>query len=509
MNGDSSGARAGGATPDLTAEQERRERMRATFMSDYVQQFPGANEGEAAIAWDRARRGRYEIESGERITFERPKSKTPTGATVVPLHPAPLIPFEGSAPDPVEASPGGGGRRWPQTMLDAWKRTVMEGRCRPGTAQWDAAVADGRITPDVAALAVQAPPARTRGRTRPLKPLDPDSIPHASLDSLPESEPLIAGTLDQGSVALLYGASQSYKTFLALDWAASVAAGTEWQGRQCEPMNVLYVAAEGVRGIKSRLAAWKSSRAVSVDKEFEIIRRPVNIYDEQHVQQFCDFVKRRGFQFIAIDTLARCSGGADENSTQDMNAIVESAYEILGSTIDGNGCVLIVHHTGKNGGPPRGSSALWNGVDTAYASKRDGGGMITVECEKLKDGPTGDKLHLKLHPVDGTGSAVLVDATSGGGVSADFDGVSAYDRTWRVFEASCRKNGGASQAKLIEFVRETPDAPAPSTVYRVLGQLKEAGVLAEVDRRGHPFIVEGPNYRPPAPRGIAPLKMAP
>ena len=63
--------------------------------------------------------------------------------------------------------------------------------------------------------------------------------------------------LDQGTTALLYGEGHA-KTFIALDWAASVATGRHWQGRTTEQRRVLYVAGEGAFGFKGRVDAWET-----------------------------------------------------------------------------------------------------------------------------------------------------------------------------------------------------------------------------------------------------------
>lgn len=69
----------------------------------------------------------------------------------------------------------------------------------------------------------------------------------------PPAEWLIDGVLLGASFAVLFGEPGSFKTFLALDWALSIAAGRDWCGRVTKKAMVVYVAAEGVGGIKKRL----------------------------------------------------------------------------------------------------------------------------------------------------------------------------------------------------------------------------------------------------------------
>ena len=71
------------------------------------------------------------------------------------------------------------------------------------------------------------------------------------------SNPLIADMLDEGAMSVIYGESNSGKTFVALDMAMAVATGTPWNGKATKHGLVVYVAAEGGKRIMRRLAALK------------------------------------------------------------------------------------------------------------------------------------------------------------------------------------------------------------------------------------------------------------
>jgi len=81
----------------------------------------------------------------------------------------------------------------------------------------------------------------------------------AGLDTLPEPEPLIHGVLQRDSLAWLAGRPGSAKTFVALDMAGAVGAGETWQGYRVTQGPVLYLIAEGARGIRPRVRAWESA----------------------------------------------------------------------------------------------------------------------------------------------------------------------------------------------------------------------------------------------------------
>ncbi len=72
--------------------------------------------------------------------------------------------------------------------------------------------------------------------------------------SLPDPEWLIENLLVKGSFAVLFGAPGVGKSFLALSWALSLAAGKPWLDRAVIGGPVVYIAAEGFGGLKLRVA---------------------------------------------------------------------------------------------------------------------------------------------------------------------------------------------------------------------------------------------------------------
>jgi hypothetical protein len=217
------------------------------------------------------------------------------------------------------------------------------------------------------------------------------------LRNLPEPEPLIDNVLDQGTTGLLYGKWGTLKSFIALDWAASVATGREWQGRGTVKRRVLYVAAEGAFGLKARVDAWEQGwhTQIAADGELEILPRPLNLTNAAEVRNLAALMRWGGYSFIVFDTVARCMVGGDENSAKDCGLVVDSLNRLRECTPDGRGVVMGVHHSGKDAKTLRGSSAFEGGVDTVYSASRDGA-VVTLEREKRKDGPELDHHELRL-----------------------------------------------------------------------------------------------------------------
>lgn len=303
----------------------------------------------------------------------------------------------------------------------------------------------------------------------------------SALKKLPEPEPLIDNVLDQGTVALLYGMWGTGKSFIALDWAACVATGRAWQGRATGGRRVLYVAAEGAFGLKSRVDAWEQGWHTTIhDDQIEILPRAVNLTNSADVRELAALIRWGGYGFIVLDTLSRCMVGADENSAKDCGLVVDALTRLREHTPDGRGCVTGVHHTGKDGKTFRGSSVFEAGADTVYAVTGDGG-VITLDREKRKDGPQLDRHELRLDLIEGTGSGVISAHRWGGQTDR-------ADKLMGIFDHQFAHTG----ATKAEFRTAAIDAEmANTTYYRALGDLLESGALVNTGTDQRPFYVKG------------------
>lgn len=252
------------------------------------------------------------------------------------------------------------------------------------------------------------------------------------LDAMPPSRPLLGDLLFEDTIAYLYGPSGRWKTFIALDWALSIACGIDWLGRTVKRGRVIYVAAEGSRGIRKRRRAWRVRHPEVRDYSmFRCVPQPVNLMDAEQVQAFIEDVKAQGEppDLIVFDTLARSMAGGDENATKDANLVTDSLGRIKAAF---DCCVLCVHHTGKDVGRGlRGSSAIFANADTVILvngkegeAKIEPGETIKLVSEKPKDSEPFQDIILTAevakYPVDDDGrewdsSLVIVGAGADAG----------------------------------------------------------------------------------------------
>ncbi len=136
----------------------------------------------------------------------------------------------------------------------------------------------------------------------------------SELSALPPPSWLIDKLIEQSVFAVLYGASGEGKSFLALDWALSIATGKPWQGRKVKRGPVVYVVAEGGRNIGKRIKAWMIERDAD-PHDFLMILDAVQFRKPEHVQHLLGLIEAKKInpELIVVDTLARCFLGGDEN----------------------------------------------------------------------------------------------------------------------------------------------------------------------------------------------------
>jgi hypothetical protein len=194
----------------------------------------------------------------------------------------------------------------------------------------------------------------------------------------------IDGVLPYGGLAVVFGAFKSFKSFIALDMALSIASGQDWHGREVKQAPVLYIAAEGQAGILKRVEGWKIARKQSAEN-FYLLPRAVILNDNQQRGELVDLMSALPSmpELVVVDTLNRCMNG-DENSTSDMTSLVAACGEIYQAT---GATVMLVHHCGKDAARgSRGSTVLPGAAEIQFIVTRKGEEYLTtLKCDKLKD----------------------------------------------------------------------------------------------------------------------------
>jgi hypothetical protein len=199
----------------------------------------------------------------------------------------------------------------------------------------------------------------------------------AELDDLPPPSFLIPELIPDKGISMLYGPPGSFKTYAAIHWAHQLAS---------VGVPVAYVAGEGYYGVNQRAKAWRLAHDVPKDVPFYLAKRSPSADDGEESLDFLKELEPLKPALVVIDTLARASGGLNENDARDMNQFVR----FLDKVRDVLDCaILVIHHTGKDEGRgARGSNALTGATDAAFevqADKRTK--SVAIWCRRQKDAP--------------------------------------------------------------------------------------------------------------------------
>jgi putative DNA primase/helicase len=90
---------------------------------------------------------------------------------------------------------------------------------------------------------------------------------------------LIEGVLGRIAMAVLYGDSNSGKTFIAIDMAAAICRECRWLDRHNVANGlVVYLATEAAASVRLRLKAYQRQHGVRVPG-FVIVQAPINLFD--------------------------------------------------------------------------------------------------------------------------------------------------------------------------------------------------------------------------------------
>ncbi len=225
------------------------------------------------------------------------------------------------------------------------------------------------------------------------------------LQNLPAQRWIVKGIVPETGVGAIYGASGTYKSFLALDMLAHVGNGVAWFGNRVRLAHALYLPFEGQGGIPKRVAAWRqiksqqSGHLVSARVGFVMDR--LNLRDQTDRDRLVASLRERGWAggLICIDTLAQAGQGIEENSSAmgEMIGIFEELKLRL------NCAVLIIHHAGKDlGRGMRGWSGLHAAMDFVIEVEPRGKGAVNSKfvLTKVKDGQDGRAFEFSTTPVD-------------------------------------------------------------------------------------------------------------
>jgi len=227
-------------------------------------------------------------------------------------------------------------------------------------------------------------------------------------DALPDDyeapDELVEGLITSKSLSVIYGDSNSGKTFWAMSVATAIANGDVCYGRKTDPGLVIYLASESPGSIRARMQAIKRYHGCSLEN-LAMVPVPMNFYTgDQDAHDVIELVravqelKGQPVRLIIGDTLARMSAGANENSGEDMGPVMARFDQVAAAT---GAAVMIIHHTGKDAARgARGWSGIRAHIDTELeVVEKDGARSVTIT--KQRELPSkGDVIYFKLEVIE-------------------------------------------------------------------------------------------------------------
>lgn len=275
----------------------------------------------------------------------------------------------------------------------------------------------------------------------------------------------VEGLMVEGSAGVVYGESNSGKTFFVLDLALHIAAGMTWRGREVEQGGVIYVAMEGGVAFRNRVTAWKNEIAEDRRVSFAAIMMPINMLDEDaDTDRLIEAIGEAAaameipVRLVVIDTLSRAMAGGNENSSDIMGALVMNMDRIRDAT---KAAVWFVHHSGKDAAKgARGHSLLRAAIDTEIEiTAPTDGAPRAATVVKQREMPKGDTFPFSLRVVD-----------------------------------LGRNRRGKPVTSCIVEIAEEEDAPAPTV--RLKGHARRAmdvlhDAITEAGKSGYPGVPDG------------------
>lgn len=278
---------------------------------------------------------------------------------------------------------------------------------------------------------------------------------------------LVKNLIPADSMGMIFGASGTFKSFIALDLCLSVANGKAWTGRKTDFGAVGYMAAEGGAGIYKRIIAWQDG--VPAPDRFQVCTVPLLLSAKEEIAALRKSIIALPEipKLIVIDTLSQTFAG-DENSSSDiatyLRMINSEIREPFGAT------VLVIHHSGHSASErPRGSSAITANVDFLLGCFRSDPEALNARLEvtKQKDGDKVKGLYFDLE------RRVI-------GCDEEDEEISSLVAVYHDAVASIRENNGAGNKYEVLVMKMLTEARGGQVME---SQLKDAAMpVAKMSR---------------------------
>lgn len=260
------------------------------------------------------------------------------------------------------------------------------------------------------------PPPPPKPEREPLK-----ILPYSEFSRLPPVEWLVDTVLPARSKTVLFGVSNAFKSFLAIDLACSVATGRSWHDHPVKQGPVLYIATEGAFGVgRKRIPAWMARHEIPLaDREnVRMVTGDVLLSGDMSLV-VTDILEAfgRAPALIVVDVLA----GTMDGSESDDEAARDWVHAATQLVLELETALLVVTHSPySEEGRMRGHSHMWGSFDTRLKAEGDKESKTTtLTVNRHKDHDSAGTWSFQLeeqapdeHPLETSLVPVLHDAAA-------------------------------------------------------------------------------------------------
>ena len=308
------------------------------------------------------------------------------------------------------------------------------------------------------------------------------------------------------SVGIMFGASGTFKSFVAIDAAMHIAHGIPWLGQKTKKGDVVYLAAEGGVGVFRRITAWHSlHNRIPEAGRYWFVTTPLELLMQAQLLREEIAARKIRPRLIVIDTMSQTFSG-EENSNNDVAEFLRSIRIELAQAFDA--CVLIIHHAGHSTTErPRGSSAIKANTDFLFGVFRDEKELAcTLENHHQKDGELFRPATFDLKSVqigldeDGDPITSLV-ARELGSVDEFIEKIQSEVRSGRgsnnqILHSLCTFDGQTEEELRNAFYAELGKDKTPDTKRRAFNRSKDWLVGARMIDIEANRVLKGPKWGP-------------
>lgn len=240
-------------------------------------------------------------------------------------------------------------------------------------------------------------PQRYRGNGAGPPPSAPPRVRFQTLSklraNLKGAQYLVKPIVEKDTLSVLFGDSDTYKSFLMFDLGLSIAHGVPFAGLPTKQGAVFVVCGEGQGGIARRVEAWHIGRGIHRDAPFYVSEIPAALFEPDNAtalgDEIAEMAEEQGVTpvLVIIDTLSTNMGDGDESKNPDIARFLANVNVHVRARFQS--AVIVVHHVGHGDKErERGAYALRGNSDCRVLVKRMVGEITTsLHCLKTKDSP--------------------------------------------------------------------------------------------------------------------------